>query len=81
MILTISVGTAEKKLTKQTIKFWVCITLVIIVTRLLLEMKFKFKAFRSNYPSKCCLGSISKIFDDVESEEISFKENVHMIFQ
>ena len=42
---------------------------------------FKFKAFHNNYPSKFCLGSISKIFDDVESEEISFKENVYMIFQ
>ena len=40
MILMISVGTAEKKLTKQTIKFWVCITLVLIVTCLLMEMKF-----------------------------------------
>ena len=39
--------------------------------------KFKASNKNSNFPSQFCLGSISKKFDYVDSEQASFKENVY----
>ena len=39
--------------------------------------KFKASNKNSNFPSQFCLGSISKKFDYVDSEQVSFKGNVY----
>ena len=56
--------------------------MVIIIICLLMGEKSKFKANNNNANllGQFCQGRISKKFDYVESEEVSFKGNV-MIFQ
>ena len=39
--------------------------------------KFKASNENSNFPSQFCLGTISKKFDYVDSEQVSFKGNVY----
>ena len=59
---------------------WVFIIIGIVVIHLLTNKKsvtLKLAKKNSNFTTQFCLANISENFDYVESEEVSFKENVY----